>query len=415
MWSTLLLFVMRGLHSLYSRCTHAHRHPHVLSNAFHMFVPFRMLSPSRDRWQTETQRTALVARSLKIFAVTWNVNELLPDLPKGDAKGDPAEGPPAPSSSAGSSFFAYLRDHVATKSEYKLAVIGLQEIEMGSTSVAAAAARDLFGQRKAVERGNQAAQAWAQRLLGAMNEGDGAWFKVGLWSFAVQESISATLMHRAHCAQVGMRQLCGILVCVFARVELRPVIGEVATAHVTTGVLGNRGGNKGAVALRFSLWRRTFTVIVSHFAAHQHNIDERNANYQSIVRRLKFKRHIVHPTLERLHRAGERAGETARQRERGGEEEESEVSDSESDEEAGLGEEEVRPFFCLFVCVAPWLQARTCTTFNYSQISRQNHHTHLNLKHNHHSTLRRFGPVRRCCGLGTSIIGLTWTTPPRLR
>ena len=143
---------------------------------------------------------------------------------------------------------------------------------------------------------------------------------------------------------MGTRQLCGILVCVFARVELRPVIGEVATAHVTTGVLGNRGGNKGAVALRFSLWRRTFTVITSHFAAHQHNIDERNANYQAIVRRLKFKRHIVHPNLERLHQAGE----TARQRgagggERGGEGEEGSVmSDTETDEDVGGSEEEVR-------------------------------------------------------------------------
>lgn len=105
------------------------------------------------------------------------MNELQPDLKnEGTAEG------PASLSGTGfkaSKFFSHLRDRVASDPAYKLAVIGLQEIEMGSTSVAAAAARDLFGQRKAVERGNQSAQAWAQRLLVTMNEGEGgAWFKV---------------------------------------------------------------------------------------------------------------------------------------------------------------------------------------------------------------------------------------------
>lgn len=113
---------------------------------------------------------------MKIFAVTWNVNELQPDL-KADTEGSPSPG----AGLRASKFFAHLRTRVASDPAFKLAVIGLQEIEMGSTSVAAAAARDLFGQRKAVERGNQAAQAWAQRLLATMNEGsDGSdgWFTV---------------------------------------------------------------------------------------------------------------------------------------------------------------------------------------------------------------------------------------------
>jgi hypothetical protein len=45
-------------------------------------------------------------------------------------------------------------------------------------------------------------------------------------------------------------------------------IGEVATASVATGVLG-LGGNKGAVAVSFSLYRRSIACICSHFAAHQ--------------------------------------------------------------------------------------------------------------------------------------------------
>lgn len=46
------------------------------------------------------------------------------------------------------------------------------------------------------------------------------------------------------------------------------MIGEVSSASVACGVLGV-GGNKGAVAVSFSLFRRKVAVICSHFAAHQ--------------------------------------------------------------------------------------------------------------------------------------------------
>jgi hypothetical protein len=59
-----------------------------------------------------------------------------------------------------------------------------------------------------------------------------------------------------------------MLVMVFARNHLRSSIGEVTTASVATGVLGV-GGNKGAVAVEFSLHRRKVAVVCSHFAAHQ--------------------------------------------------------------------------------------------------------------------------------------------------
>lgn len=45
-------------------------------------------------------------------------------------------------------------------------------------------------------------------------------------------------------------------------------IGEVSTASVACGVLG-MGGNKGAVAVSFSLYRRRIAFVCSHFAAHQ--------------------------------------------------------------------------------------------------------------------------------------------------
>ena len=98
--------------------------------------------------------------------------------------------------------------------------------------------------RLAQEVGNANAQWWSKRLLGALAAGGGAWVPVGL------------------------RQLSGMLVLVFARSALRNVLGEVSTASVACGVLG-LGGNKGAVALSFTLYRRKLAVFCSHFAAHQ--------------------------------------------------------------------------------------------------------------------------------------------------
>ena len=68
--------------------------------------------------------------------------------------------------------------------------------------------------------------------------------------------------------QVGLRQLSGMLVLVFSQAALKDVLGEVSTASVACGVLGV-GGNKGAVALSFTLYRHKLAVVCSHFAAHQ--------------------------------------------------------------------------------------------------------------------------------------------------
>ncbi len=48
-------------------------------------------------------------------------------------------------------------------------------------------------------------------------------------------------------------------------------VGEVSTASVACGVLGV-GGNKGGVAVSFTLYRRRLCCVSSHFAAHQVSI-----------------------------------------------------------------------------------------------------------------------------------------------
>lgn len=51
-------------------------------------------------------------------------------------------------------------------------------------------------------------------------------------------------------------------------VVMQANVGEVSTASVACGVLGV-GGNKGGVAVSFTLFRRRLCCVSSHFAAHQ--------------------------------------------------------------------------------------------------------------------------------------------------
>jgi len=149
-----------------------------------------------------------------------------------------------------------------------LVIVCLQEVEMGSTSVALAAYKDALSS-KLQEQGNVNARFWSQKCLHALGSGEGA--------------------ENPHFRQIGLRQLSGMLVMVFARSNLNTRIGEVATASVACGVLGV-GGNKGAVAVEFTLYRRKFTAVCSHFAAHQGAVDARNAHYATIVNRLRFSK-----------------------------------------------------------------------------------------------------------------------------
>ncbi|KAG2438703.1 hypothetical protein HXX76_005249 [Chlamydomonas incerta] len=183
----------------------------------------------------------LTRHQLCVLAGTWNVNETRPAL---------------------TSLAAWLKSGAVTA---HIVAIALQEVEMGTSSVAMDAARNLL-YKTMLERGNQNAQWWATELAAALTTASGG----------------------ASWARVGLRQMSGMLALVFCRMELVPHVGEVATASVPCGVMGV-GGNKGAVAVSMSVYRRRIMFVCSHFAAHQERVDERNDNYNKIVRQLHFE------------------------------------------------------------------------------------------------------------------------------
>ena len=69
-------------------------------------------------------------------------------------------------------------------------------------------------------------------------------------------------------ARVALRQLGGIVLCVFVRQKWAGLVSRVETAATGVGVMGV-GANKGAVAIRFEILRRTVCCVCAHFSAHQ--------------------------------------------------------------------------------------------------------------------------------------------------
>lgn len=83
------------------------------------------------------------------------------------------------------------------------------------------------------------------------------------------------------------QQLVGVCLYVFVRPQHAPYIRDVAVDCVKTG-LGGATGNKGAAAIRFVLHGTSICFVCAHFAAGQSQVNERNADYNEITRKILF-------------------------------------------------------------------------------------------------------------------------------
>lgn len=141
-----------------------------------------------------------------------------------------------------------------------MVVIGLQEVEMGAGSLASSLAKETVG-LGLQEKGSAMGQWWLAAITAAL--GPEAWEKV------------------------ASRQMASMLVGVWVRRELLPYSGEFEYGAVACG-FGRALGNKGAVGVRFNMFRRTVCFVNSHFAAHMDAVSKRNEDYEHIARRMVF-------------------------------------------------------------------------------------------------------------------------------
>eukprot|EP00759_Apiculatamorpha_spiralis_P022849 PhF_6_TR26716/c0_g1_i2/m.39097/K01099/INPP5B_F; inositol polyphosphate 5-phosphatase INPP5B/F len=86
--------------------------------------------------------------------------------------------------------------------------------------------------------------------------------------------------------EVASLHLVGMLVEVWVKNIHSPFLRNVRAAHCGTGTMGM--GNKGALAVRFSLYHKRFAFVGSHFAARREHWNKRNQTYYSILKELIF-------------------------------------------------------------------------------------------------------------------------------
>lgn len=109
------------------------------------------------------------------------------------------------------------------------------------------------------------------------------------WAAAVHDALDRAT--QGPWVRVALRQMGGIVLAVFIRHQWFPLLSRVETAAVGVGVMGV-GANKGAVAIRFEVLRRTVCCICAHLSAHQSQWDRRNQDFATIVSSLRFK-HVL--------------------------------------------------------------------------------------------------------------------------
>jgi hypothetical protein len=127
---------------------------------------------------------------------------------------------------------------------------------MGTASVAMGTVYERLNLKQA-EQGNRNASWWAQALVEALVDNEDS-PRVGGQHLTMLEPWT----------KIGMRQLSGMFVIVFARLAAAQHLTNVFADAVGCGV-GGFGGNKGAVALSMCIHRQRVLLLTSHFAAHQ--------------------------------------------------------------------------------------------------------------------------------------------------
>ncbi|KAG0573387.1 hypothetical protein KC19_VG174200 [Ceratodon purpureus] len=176
-------------------------------------------------------------RHLRIFAGTWNVSQ---------------------EKASSEALRVWLEEPAAGAS---LVCIGLQEMEMGAGSIGLAAVKETVG-------------------VGLLNKGsaNGQWWL---------DNIGSVIGEGKMFERVGDRQLAGLLIGVWARRNIRQFVGDVDAAAVACG-FGRTFGNKGAVGVKLSAFRRTICLVNSHFAAHMDKVTSRNSDFEYCYNQMTF-------------------------------------------------------------------------------------------------------------------------------
>ncbi|XP_077292380.1 inositol polyphosphate 5-phosphatase K-like [Arctopsyche grandis] len=96
-----------------------------------------------------------------------------------------------------------------------------------------------------------------------------------------------TLLTANEYVRVKIVRLQGLLLLVFCLRKHLLHLRDIETQYVKTG-FGGVWGNKGAVSMRFSIYGCSICIVNSHLTAHDHQLEDRIADYNTIIKSNTF-------------------------------------------------------------------------------------------------------------------------------
>lgn len=112
-----------------------------------------------------------------------------------------------------------------------------------------------------------------------------------LWEKAIKRTLDRRYSRAGEERYILLRsgQLVGAALCIFVKASVLRQIKNVEGSVKKTGLSG-MAGNKGAVAIRLDYANTPICFVTAHLAAGFTNYDERNKDYATIDRGLRFQR-----------------------------------------------------------------------------------------------------------------------------
>ncbi|VDM55968.1 unnamed protein product [Angiostrongylus costaricensis] len=101
------------------------------------------------------------------------------------------------------------------------------------------------------------------------------------------EGIRRVLHEQGPYILLVVEQLVGVCLLIFVRPQLAPYIKDFSVNSVKTG-MGGATGNKGSVAFRMVVHSTSFCFVCSHFAAGQNEVRDRNEDFTTALRKIRF-------------------------------------------------------------------------------------------------------------------------------
>ncbi|KAL7716232.1 Inositol polyphosphate 5-phosphatase [Entamoeba marina] len=198
------------------------------ANDLKLYEDVLSFSDNKDKWKQKSLLNYLPfyaqPKEVTVLACTWNVNQCV-----------------------------FTREEVdrwtsGIQSKPDIIVVALQELEMSVDAI-------ITGKKY-----SEKATEWQSLLTSSVNRGTTKYTKLGYF------------------------QLCGVLLYIYYKNELKNHISEVSYSSCRVGAMSGKLANKGGVAYRFKIYDSTVCFVASHLAAHQQFIEKRNQDWAEIAK-----------------------------------------------------------------------------------------------------------------------------------